>query len=89
MKKILLFGALMFLFVGCSSGENFNCIIDGKKAAFTLKDGVVTEYAMDEEKKSRAEIDELNGIYLASATNNEEAKQALRDYAEERDGTCE
>ena len=89
MKKILLFTIGMFLLVGCSSGEEFSCTIDGKEAIFTLNEGVVTSYTLDGEKKSRAEIDELNGIYLASATNNEEAKQALRNYAEERDGTCE
>ncbi len=87
MKKIL-FVFTMFLLVGCASGEEVGCTIDGKEAIFTLKDGIVTSYTLDGKRQSQADIDEINGTYFTSATNNEEGKEALNQYIKTFNGSC-
>ena len=88
MKKILLFVFGMFLLVGCTSGEEVTCTIDGKEAVFTLKDGIITSYTLDGNKKSQSEIDELNGTYFTSAADNDEGKTALSNYVQMQNGSC-
>ena len=88
MKKIsvLLF---ILLLVGCTKGEEITCNIEGKKAVFQLKNGMITSYKLDGKKVSKSEIDEINGTYFTSSTNNEEGKNVLNDYVYELGGTCE
>ena len=88
MKKIsvLLF---ILLLVGCTKGEEITCNIEGKKAIFQLKNGMITSYKLDGKKVSKSEIDEINGTYFTSSTNNEEGKNVLNDYVYELGGTCE
>lgn len=89
MKKVLLLGILALALSGCASaGEEFTCTIDGKEAVFTMQDGMITGYELDGKKASTAEIDELNGTYFTSATNNEEGKAALEDYVLSEGGSC-
>ena len=87
MKKysILLF---LLLLVGCTKGEKITCNIEGKKAVFELKNGIVTSYKLDGKEVSKSEIDEINGTYFTSSTNNEEGKNVLNDYVNELGGTC-
>ncbi|MBQ9011161.1 MAG: hypothetical protein IJ093_00740, partial [Bacilli bacterium] len=77
------------LLSGCASGEEVPCIIDGKNAVFTLKDGIVTKYTLNGSKVSQSEIDEINGTYFTSATNNEEGKALLNTYVQSVNGSCE
>ena len=88
MKKlsILLF---LLLVVGCTKGEEITCNIEGKKAVFELKNGIVTSYKLDDKKKSKSEIDEINGTYFTSSTNNEEGKEVLKNYVDSIGGSCE
>ena len=88
MKKIsvLLF---ILLLVGCTKGEEITCNIEGKKAVFQLKNGMITSYKLDGKKVSKSEIDEINGTYFTSSTDNEEGKNVLNDYVYELGGTCE
>lgn len=88
MKRIsvLLF---ILLLVGCTKGEEITCNIEGKKAIFELKNGMITSYKLDGKKVSKSEIDEINGTYFTSSTNNEEGKNVLNDYVYELGGTCE
>ena len=89
MKKIFLFAFGMFLLTGCGAlGEEVSCTIDGKDAVFTLKDGLVTSYTLDGKKQSQAEVDEINGIYMTSASNNEEGKETLKTYVSTKNGSC-
>ena len=90
MKKTLLFICFIFLLAGCGiKGEDVNCKIDGKEAVFTLKDGLIVGYKLDGKKVSKSEIDEINGTYFTSSTDNEEAKDILDDYIEELGGSCD
>ena len=86
-KLIILF--LLVLTVGCSKGEEVNCNIEGKKAIFTLKNGIITSYKLDDKEVSKSEIDEINGTYFTSSTTNEEGKETLNNYINELGGTCE
>lgn len=88
MKKI---GVLLFLIllVGCTKGEKITCTIEGKKAIFQLKNGIIISYKIDGKELSKSEIDEINGTYFTSSTNNEEGKNVLNDYVNELGGTCE
>lgn len=88
MKKLLipLFGIL--LLTGCGAGESYTCKIDGKEAIFELKDGMISSYTLDGEKQSQSTVDELNGTYFTSSTDNEEGKVTLKNYVESQNGTC-
>ena len=87
MKKILLIIPLILL-TGCTKGEEITCNIDNKKAIFTMKNGIITSYTLDNKNKSQSEIDELNGTYFTSSTNNEEGKEALQKYVNSLNGNC-
>ena len=88
MKKIsILF--ILFLAVGCSSGEEVACNIEGKKAIFTLKNGIVVSYKLDDKTVSKSEIDEINGTYFTSSTTNEEGKDVLYNFVDSLGGACE
>lgn len=88
MKKINLL-LFILLLVGCTKGEEITCNIEGKKAIFELKNGMITSYKLDGKKVSKSEIDEINGTYFTSSTDNEEGKNVLNDYVYELGGTCE
>lgn len=87
MKKNLLVLCL-FILTGCSKGENMECTINGKKAIFTLKNGIVSAYVLDGKSKGRSEIDELNGTYFTSSKTNEEGKLVLKNYVSSIGGSC-
>ncbi len=91
MKRVFVLGMMgfcMFLLCGCEKGEEFTCNVSGKEAVFTLKDGIVTDYILDGQKMNQSKIDELNGEYFTSATNNEEGKEALNTYMLSVGGSC-
>lgn len=91
MKKII-FVLLVLFITGCSSSGNtdtINCIIDNKNAEITLKDGMVVKYTLNGKEESQKNIDEINGLYFASATNNEEGREALNNYISTVNGSCE
>lgn len=88
MKKIVIILGI-FLLTGCSKGEEFTCTVDNKKATFTLKDGIITSYVLDDKKQSQSIIDEINGTYFTSATNNKEGKEALTNYVNSQNGSCD
>ncbi len=88
MKKILLIIVSLFLLTGCDQGEKLTCEIDNKEAIFTMKNGIITSYTLDGQKQSQSEIDELNGTYFTSSTNNEEGKEALQNYITSNNGSC-
>lgn len=90
MKKILFVGIMVLLFTGCGvSGEEVTCQIGGKDAVFTLKNGIVVSYTFNDSKMNQSVIDEINGEYLTSATNNDEGKELLKAYVESVNGSCE
>lgn len=88
MKKLLipLFGII--LLTGCTKGETYTCEIDGEKAIFELKDGMISSYTLNSKKQSQSTVDDLNGTYFTSSTNNEEGKVTLKNYVESQNGTC-
>lgn len=88
MKKILLIFIFLFCITGCDKGEEITCTIDNQKAVFTMKNGIITSYTLDNKTKSQSEIDELNGTYFTSSTNNEEGKEALQNYVNSQNGSC-
>ena len=89
MKKILIIMFAVFILTGCTnSGEQFTCIINNSEAVFTIKDGIITSYTLDGEKKIRSTIDEINGTYFTSSTNTEEGKAALTNYVNSLNGSC-
>lgn len=88
MKKILLIIVALFLITGCDKGEQLTCTINNKEAIFTMKNGIITSYTLDGQKQSQNEIDELNGTYFTSSTNNEEGKEALQNYVNSLNGSC-
>ena len=88
MKKLIILFILV-LTVGCSKIEEITCNIEGKKATFTLKNGIIKSYKIDEKKISQSEIDEINGTYFTSSTNNDEGRIVLNNYVNELGGTCE
>ena len=55
---------------------------------FTLKEGIVSSYTLDGENQNRSVIDEINGTYFTSSTNNEEGKEALKNYVSSLNGSC-
>ncbi len=87
MKKVLL-GAFVLLLTGCTSGEEVTCTNNGKEEIYTLKDGMVESLSIDGQKQSSSVIDELNGTYFTSATDNEEAKNILNGYISSLGGSC-
>lgn len=89
MKKILVLGFCLFLTLGCSKGEEVNCTIKGKKAVFTLKNGIITSYVLNNENQAKTKIDDINGEYFTTSDNNDEGKLALKNYVESLGGDCE
>ena len=87
MKKILLIIVALFLITGCDKGEQLTCTINNKEAIFTMKNGIITSYTLDGQKQSQNEVDELNGTYFTSSTNNEEGKEALQNYVNSLNGS--
>ena len=89
MKKILIITLGVFILTGCNNGgEEYTCTIDNKEAIFTMKDGIITSYTLDGKKQSSSAVDEINGTYFTSATNNDEGKQALTNYVNSLGGSC-
>lgn len=88
MKKLILLFILV-LTVGCGKREEITCNVEGKKATFTLKNGIIKSYKLESKKISQSEIDEINGTYFTSSTNNDEGKIVLNNYVNELGGTCE
>lgn len=89
MRKISILLFILFLTVGCTKGEEVACNIEGKKAIFTLKNGIVVNYKLDDKAVSRSEVDEINGTYFTSSTTNEEGKEVLNNYVDSLGGSCE
>ena len=91
MKKIIALSLCLGILIltGCEKGEEVNCTINGAKAVFELQNGIVKNYTLDGTKIDKAKIDEINGEYFTSSTNNEEAKEALNRYVETENGTCQ
>ena len=88
MKRIFILVVGIFILTACNGGEEVTCNIDGKEAIFTLKNGIITSYTLGNEKISRSTIDEINGTYFTSATNNEEGRTALTNYVDSLGGSC-
>lgn len=89
MKKILLIISIIFL-TGCmGKGEEVVCKVNGKEAIFTLKDGIVKNYKLDGKSVKRSEIDEINGLYFTSSTNNDEGVITLKKYVSSIGGSCD
>lgn len=89
MKKILIC-LFAILLTGCTvGGEEVSCTVNGKNEIYTLKDGLVKSLTIDGKKQSQANVDELNGTYFTSATNNEEALEILNDYINMQGGNCD
>lgn len=89
MKKTILMLISLFCLTGCTSGEEVKCTVNSKDAIFTLKDGIVSTYTLEGKRQEKSEIDEINGTYFTSATNNEEGKEALKTYIQSINGSCE
>lgn len=88
MKKKVIFLLGIILLTGCTKGEEVTCNINGKKAIFTLKNGIVASYTLDGQKQKHSEIDEINGTYFTSSTTNEEGKIVLQNYVNSLGGYC-
>ena len=89
MKKIIvLFLLLMVTGCGMASGTEYKCTIDGKDAVVTLDSGTVTSYVIDGKKVSKQDVDEINGLYLTGATNNDEGLVLLNKYLQSKNGHC-
>jgi competence protein ComGC len=88
MKKIIVLLTLLLCLTGCTKGEEVKCSINGKKATFALKNGIISSYVLDNEKQSQSKIDEINGTYFTSSTNNTEGKTALDNYVSSLGGSC-
>lgn len=80
----------VFLLTGCGNkGEELTCYIDNKEAVFTMKDGVLTSFTLDGKDQGASKVDEINGTYFTSSTNNEEGKEALINYIISVEGSCD
>lgn len=88
MKKILLIAVTLFLLTGCDKGEELKCTINNEEALFTMKNGMITSYTLDGQNQPQSTIDELNGTYFTSSTNNQEGKEALQNYVNSQNGSC-
>lgn len=88
MKKLFVILLGIFILTGCTKGETVMCTINNKEAIFEMKDGMITSYKLDEKNKSSSEVDEINGTYFTSSTNNEEGKEALKKYVSSLGGSC-
>lgn len=89
MKKILITAFILFLLTGCTSqSEELICTINGKEAIFTLKNGMIETYTLDNQKQSQSSVDEINGTYFTSSTNDEEGKETLKTYVNSLGGSC-
>lgn len=88
MKKYLLF-LVPLLFIGCSSGEEVNCNINGKDAKFILKNGIISKYELDGKSVSNRVVDEINGLNFTSSDNNTEGRETLEKYVNSLGGYCE
>lgn len=88
-KKLFVLMAGAFLLTACG-GETIDvsCNVEGKKADFTLKNGMVSSYTLDGTKMSQSVIDEINGEYFTSSKDNEEGKTALNTYIQSVNGSC-
>ena len=53
-----------------------------------MKDGMITSYKLDGKAQSSSVVDEINGTYFTSSTNNEEGKIALKKYVSSLSGSC-
>ena len=91
MKRLVLVLVGTILLTGCAGGakEDVTCKIGGKDAVFTLKDGIVVEYTFNDAKMSQNVIDNINGEYFTSSTNNTEGKVAVKAYVESVNGSCD
>lgn len=87
MKKLIIICTLLFL-TGCDKGETINCQIDNKNAIFTMKNGIITSYTLDDQKQPQEIIDEINGTYFTSSVNNEQGKEVLQNYVNSQNGNC-
>lgn len=89
MKKLFVLGIGVLFLTACGGEtEEVTCTVDGKEAIFTLKEGMVYSYSLGGNKIKSSEIDEINGEYFTSATNNEEGKEALNTYINSVGGSC-
>ena len=88
MKKILLITIGLFLLTGCDKGEELTCTVNNKEAIFTMKNGIITSYNLDGQNQSQSTIDEINGTYFTSSQNNEQGKEALQNYVNSLNGSC-
>ena len=88
MKKILLIIVGLFILTGCDKGEEITCTINNEEAIFTMKNGIITSYTLNGQNQSQSEIDEINGTYFTSSTNNEEGNEALQTYVNSLNGSC-
>ncbi len=89
MKKYIIVLFIVFVLTGCTKGEEVICTVNNKKAIFTLKNGIITNYKLDGKMKKKYEIDEINGTYFTNSENNEEGVQVLREYVNSLGGTCD
>ena len=53
-----------------------------------MKDGMITSYKLDGKAQSSSVVDEINGTYFTSSTNNEEGKETLKKYVSSLNGSC-
>ena len=53
-----------------------------------MDSGTVTSYVIDGKKVSKQEVDEINGLYLTGATNNDEGLNLLNKYLQNKNGHC-
>lgn len=89
MKKIII-PVLFLMMTGCgaASGTEYKCTIDGKAATVMMDSGTVISYVIDGKKVSKQEVDEINGLYLTGATNNDEGLNLLNKYLQNKNGHC-
>ena len=88
MKKILLITIGLFLLTGCDKGEVLTCTVNNKEAIFTMKNAIINSYTLDRQNQSQSTIDEINGTYFTSSQNNEQGKEALQNYVNSLNGSC-
>ena len=89
MKKFIVLTIGILFLAGCGGQtEKVTCNIGGKEAIFTLKNGIIDSYNFNGAEITQSKIDEINGTYFTSATNNEEGKNALKNYVNSVNGSC-
>ena len=88
MKKVFI-PFLFLIITGCTaSGTEYKCTVDGKEATITMNEGTITSYVINGEKVSKQDLDEINGLYLTGATNNEEGLNLFNKYLQDKNGHC-